>query len=306
LPTSRHHLAIVGTTASGKSALALELARADPAIEIVSVDSMQVYREMDIGTAKPTLAEQAEVCHHLIDLADPDDDYTVARFQAAFRVVIADIDARGARAVLVGGTALYLRAVVDDLTMPGQFPDAREAVEAEPDTAALHTRLTELDPVAAARMEPTNRRRIVRALEVTVGSGRPFSSYGPGLDAHPPTPFTLVGVELPTEVVAARIEARYREQLASGFLEEVEALAARPAGLGRTARQALGYRELLRHVEEGESLAVCVDEAVLRTRQMAARQRRWFRRDPRIEWLAAERDPLDAMPSLIQVATRQT
>jgi tRNA dimethylallyltransferase len=305
-PASRPHLAIVGTTASGKSALALELARQVPGVELVSVDSMQVYRGMDIGTAKPTAAEQAEVPHHLIDLADPDEDYTITRYQAAFRDALATIEARGHRAVLVGGTALYLRAVVDDLAIPGRYADARADVETEPDTAVLHARLAALDPAAAARMEPTNRRRIVRALEVTIGSGRPFSSYGPGLTAYPPTSFRLVGVGMAPEVVAERIASRYAEQLAAGFVAEVEALAARPAGLSRTARQALGYRELLSHVEDGADLEACVDVAITRTRQMARRQRAWFRRDPRITWLPVERDPMKAMTSLIGIATGQT
>ena len=288
------HLAVVGVTASGKSALALALARGRPDVELVSIDSMQVYRGMDIGTAKPTPAEQAEVPHHLIDLADPDDDFTVTRFQAAFRDALAGIDARGHRAVLVGGTGLYLRAVVDDLDIPGQYPEVRaelEAVAPEDDPAAvpaLHERLAALDPVAAARMEPTNRRRIIRALEVTLGSGRPFSSHGPGLDAYPPTPFAMVGLRLPAEVTAERIAARYEAQLAAGFVDEVRRLAARPGGLSRTARQALGYRELLAHVEDGLPLDEAVDQAVAATRRFARRQRSWFRRDPRIRWVDAD------------------
>jgi len=292
------HLALVGTTASGKSQLALELARRDPTIELVSVDSMQVYRGMDIGTAKPTPAEQAEVRHHLIDLADPWEDFTVTRFQAAFRATLADIEARGRRALLVGGTGLYLRAVVDDLTIPGRFPDARAELEAEADTAALFRRLEELDPLAATRMEPTNRRRIVRALEVSLGSGQPFSSFGPGLETYPPSRFQLLGIELPADTVAARIAARYAEQLAAGFVEEVRRLAAEPRGLSPTARQALGYRELLAHVEEGADLDEMVALAVTRTRKFARRQRAWFRRDPRIEWFPAD-DPRELLDSLV-------
>ena len=298
---SPRHLALVGTTASGKSALALVLARRDPRVELVSVDSMQVCRGMDVGTAKPTPAEQAEVPHHLIDVADPGEEFTVTRFQQAFRLALADIEARGRRAVLVGGTGLYLRAVIDDLTIPGRFPAVRDELEAEPDTAALHTRLQALDPVAAGRMEPSNRRRIVRALEVTVGSGAPFSSFGPGLDAYPPVRFRLVGVELPAEVVAARIAARYQAQLAAGFVDEVRRLAADPRGLSRTARQALGYRELLSHVEDGVPLDEAVDLAVRRTRTFARRQRAWFRRDPRIEWLRAD-DPGDVVDALVALA----
>jgi tRNA dimethylallyltransferase len=277
--------ALVGPTASGKSALALAVARAHPDIELVSLDSMQVYRGMDIGTAKPSSDERAEVAHHLIDLVDPDEEMTVARFQDEFRRAVADIEGRGKRALLVGGTGLYLRAVLDDLDIPAQYPDVRAGLEANPDTAALHVRLTELDPVAAGRMEPTNRRRVVRALEVTLGSGRPFSSYGPGLESYPPLTVAVVGLHVDRPTLDCRVESRFREQLDVGFVDEVEALSARPAGLSRTARQALGYRELLAHVEEDHPLDDCVAEAITRTRQFARRQERWFRRDPRIVWI---------------------
>ena len=298
------HLALVGTTASGKSALALQVARAHPDIELVSVDSMQVYRGMDIGTAKPTPAERSEVPHHLIDIADPDEDFTVARFQLAAGAAIVDIEARGRRALLVGGTGLYLRAIVDGLSIPGRYPEVVEQLGGTA-TTDLHERLLDLDPVAAARMEPGNRRRILRALEVTVGSGRPFSSYGPGLEAYPPTRFRLVGVRLPVDIVSARIAARYDAQLASGFLEEVRGLAARRPGLSRSAGQALGYRELLAHVRGACDLDEAIDEAVRRTRQFARRQRAWFRRDPRIEWLTADEDPTTVLPSLLTIAAGQ-
>jgi tRNA dimethylallyltransferase len=284
------HAALVGVTASGKSALALAAARARPGLELVSVDSMQVYRGMDIGTAKPTPAERAEIPHHLLDLVEPHEDYTVARFQTDLADVLADIEGRGARALLVGGTGLYLRAAVDDLDIPGRYPVVRARLEAEPDTAALHARLAATDPTAASRMEPGNRRRILRALEVTLGSGRPFSSYGPGLGAHPPSRFTLVGLRRPRPVVDERIERRYARQLDAGFLDEVRDLLARPGGLGRTAGQALGYRELALHVAGELPLADAVALAVNRTRRFARRQERWFRRDPRIHWL----DPPDS------------
>ena len=282
---SDRHVALVGPTASGKSALALAVARRRPDVEIVSVDSMQVYRGMDVGTAKPTVAERAEVAHHLLDLVDPHDDYTVARFQRDCLAVMADIEARGGRALLVGGTGLYLRAVVDDLEIPGRFPDARREVEAEPDTDALFMRLHLLDPAAAARIEPTNRRRLVRALEVTIGSGRPFSTYGPGLDAYPPAPFRVVALDLGRPVLDARIAARYAVQLELGFVAEVEGLLARPEGLSRTARQALGYAEILDHLEHATPLDEAMATAVRRTRRFARRQQRWFGRDPRIEWV---------------------
>ncbi|HEV2069207.1 MAG TPA: tRNA (adenosine(37)-N6)-dimethylallyltransferase MiaA [Acidimicrobiales bacterium] len=293
--TGGRHLAIVGATASGKSALALALARRNPDFELVSVDAMQVYRGMDIGTAKPTPAERAEVPHHLLDVADPDEDFSVARFQSAARSTLAGIEGRGRRAVLVGGTGLYVRAVVDDLTLPGRYPEARAAVEAEGDTSVLYRRLGEIDSVAASRIEPSNRRRLVRALEVTLGSGRPFSSFGPGLAAYPPSPITQVGLRLAPELLDARIAARLRMMLDAGFLDEVRRLAAQPAGLSRTARQALGYRELLASVEEGVPPEDAVAETLRRTRRFARRQLRWFRRDPRISW----HDPGDNFLALL-------
>jgi tRNA dimethylallyltransferase len=306
-------LALVGTTASGKSALAMDLARRRGDVELVSVDSMQVYRGMDIGTAKPTPAEQAEVRHHVIDVVDPWEPFEVHSFQQAVADALADIAARGRRAVLVGGTGLYLRAVVDGFEIPGRFPAVAERLAAvagtEAETRRLHARLTELDPVAAARMEPTNRRRVVRALEVCEGSGRPFSSFGPGLDAHPPTPVEMVGVRWPATVVAERISARYRAQVEAGFVDEVRRLREGPP-LSHTAAQALGYRELLAHLDAAAvgsptpTLDEALDLAVRRTRQFARRQRAWFRRDPRIGWLDVDDDPVHGLDDLLAVAAR--
>jgi tRNA dimethylallyltransferase len=267
--------------------VALAIARERRDVELVSIDSMQVYRGMDIGTAKPTPAERAEVPHHLIDLVDPWEEFTVAEFQRAFRAVLAAIEDRGHRALLVGGTGLYLRAVIDGLEIPGRFPAVRADLEAEPDTGLLHRRLAELDPVAAGRMQPSNRRRVLRALEVTLGSGRPFSSYGPGLDRYPPSSFLLIGLRMPREELDVRIADRYRRQLELGFVDEVRALAADPRGLSRTARQALGYKELLEHLEGRCSLEEALQAAIARTRRFARRQERWFRRDPRIVWIDA-------------------
>jgi tRNA dimethylallyltransferase len=269
-------------------------------IEIVSVDSMQVYRGMDIGTAKPTLAEQSEIPHHLIDVVDPDVDFTVTEYQRAARAAIADIEHRNHRALLVGGSGLYFRAVVDRLTPPGQFPDIKRRLEREPDTKVLHQQLTDLDPLAASRMEPTNRRRIVRALEVTLGAGRPFSSFGPGLTAYPPTPFRIAGIDLPRTVIAARIAQRFDAMVAEGLVEEVRRLAKNPHGLSRTARQALGYREVLNHLEAGEPLEQALDTAKRRTRAFARRQRVWWRRDPRITWYGADENPLEVVHALLR------
>ena len=298
--TSSDHriLAIVGVTASGKSTLAMELARHDDRVELVSVDSMQVYRGMDIGTAKPTAQEQAEVRHHLIDLVDPTEEFTLSEFQHAAAAALADIENRGGVPVLVGGTGLHLRAVVDALDIPGQFPEVSSSLESD-DTADLHSRLARLDPDAAAKIQPGNRRRIVRALEVTIGSGRPFSSYGPGLESYPVTRFDLVGLRWPRPVIDERIEARYHRQMDDGFLAEVRWLAALQGGPSRTAAQALGYRQLLRHVRGEATLEEALESAVVATRRFARRQERWFRRDPRIRWIDVDRNPMEAWPALM-------
>ena len=177
-------------------------------VELVSIDSMQVYRGMDIGTAKPTAAERAEIPHHLLDLVEPTDEFTVADFRDAYADALADISGRDHRALLVGGTGLYHRVVIDDFDLPGQWPDVRADLDAELDTAALFERLRTLDPAAAAKMEPSNRRRIVRALEVTLGSGRAFSSFGPGVDDYPPSPVAQIGLRWPREVITDRIARR--------------------------------------------------------------------------------------------------
>jgi tRNA dimethylallyltransferase len=201
--------------------------------------------------------------------------------------VLAQLDESDASAVLVGGTGLYLRGVVDHLELPGRWPQVASELDSDPDTAGLHRRLLQLDPVAGSRMEPTNRRRVIRALEVTVGSGRRFSSFGPGLDAYPPVDVTFVGLALDRTVLTTRIAARLARQMAAGFLDEVARLEARPQGWSRTAAQALGYRELLEHLRQGAPLVDCVATAALNIRRFAVRQERWFRRDPRIRWFDA-------------------
>jgi tRNA dimethylallyltransferase len=268
-------------------------------VEIVSADSMQVYRGMDIGTAKTPEGERGGVAHHLIDVADPGDEWDVVRFTAEARRVMAGIEARGRRALFVGGTGLYLHALIDDFAVPGRWPDLWHELDGQPDTVALHRRLKELDPVGAARAEPGNRRRVLRALEVTLGSGRPFSSFGPGVDAFPPTGWRLAGVWLPRDVLARRIEGRLVAMMDAGFLDEVRALAGRPGGLSRTARQALGYRELLAHVAGRSTLEDAVAEAARRTRQFSRRQRMWWRRDPRVRWFGAPENPLAVLPALL-------
>lgn len=279
--------------------MAVALAQELHDVEIVTVDSMQVYRGMDIGTAKPRDAERAAVAHHLLDIADPGEDWTVTRWARAAREAVAAIESRGHRALLVGGTGLYFRALVDGLRPPGRYPEVREALDEEPDTVALHRRLLELDPAAAAKMEPSNRRRVLRALEVTLGSGQPFSSFGPGMGAYPRTEWRVAGLWLPRPVVARRITERLGSMLESGLVAEVDALRRRPEGMSRTARQALGYREILSHLGDGVPLASAVADADRRTRAFARRQRVWWRRDPRVRWFGSPSNPFAVIPQIL-------
>lgn len=267
-------------------------------IDLVSVDSMQVYRGMDIGTAKPTPADRAAVAHHLLDLVEPTHDFTVAEFVAAADRALEAITVAARRAILVGGTGLYHRAVIDDFDLPGEWPDVRAEIEREADTAALHARLMQLDPAGSAKMEPTNRRRVLRALEVTIGSGRAFSSFGPGVDTYPPSPVVQLGLRWDRDVLTARIARRVRQMVDDGFLGEVERLAV--VGFSRTSSQALGYREMLAVIDGSMSQDEAIAATITRTRQFAVRQERWFRRDPRVRWIDVEHDAVaEAMPAVL-------
>ena len=298
-------VAIVGSTASGKSEVAMEVARRAPAVHLVSVDSMQVYRRMDIGTAKPSRQDRAEVAHHCIDLVEPDHDFTVAQFKAAHAAALDEIGRAGGWALLVGGTGLYHRVVVDDFDLPGEWPEVRAEFESIDDTVNLHERLARLDPAAAAKIESTNRRRVVRALEVTVGSGRPFSSFGPGVDAYPGSPVVQIGLRRPRPVLAERIADRVRLMFEHGLVEEVRSIAADP-GFSRTSAQALGYKEILELLEGRIGQDEAVDMIITRTRQFAVRQDRWFRRDPRVRWIDVEHDPVaEVVPAVLDVLDRQ-
>jgi len=296
-------LVVLGPTGSGKSDVAMAYARARSGTEIVAVDAMQVYRGMDIGTAKPTLDDRSAVAHHGLDLADPADEFAVAEYVGVATSAIDGIESRHGRALLVAGTGLYLRAVTDPMEMPGRWPEVRAALEARVEAEGpgpLHAELVVLDPLAASRMEPSNGRRVVRALEVTLGSGRPFSSFGPGLDQYPPVPFVQVGLQWARPLLARRIEERVRRMMTAGLLDEVATLLARPGGLSRTAMQALGYKELIAHLHGDCSLDEAVDTVILRTRQYAVRQERWFRRDPRIRWVPIEHDPVAEVLPVLQ------
>ena len=226
-------------------------------------------------------------------MVDPSEQFSVRQFQDAARRALDQISRRRHRALLVGGTGLYLRAVVDNLELPGRWPAIAAELEAEADTPGgvegLYSRLSRLDPVAATRMGPGNRRRVVRALEVTLGSGQPFSTFGPGLVVYRPTDIVLIGIRFDPDIHDELIGRRFHALMDAGFLDEVRALVARPAGLSRTARQALGYRELLSHIEDGVPLPEAVDRAIARTRSFARRQWSWFKRDPRIQLARSRR-----------------
>ncbi|HEV2756726.1 MAG TPA: tRNA (adenosine(37)-N6)-dimethylallyltransferase MiaA [Actinomycetota bacterium] len=275
--------AIVGPTAVGKTAISLEVAEALGA-EIVSVDSMQIYRGMDVGTAKPSRPAMERVHHHLIDLRDPGHELTVAEFQELGRAAIDDVAGRGALPLLVGGSGLYFRALVDDLEFPPRSEPVRRGLEAEAEelgAAALYDRLRDADPVAAARIEPGNVRRIVRALEVIELTGARFSDNVTWERYESRYELAVAGLERDRTDLQQRIDARVAAMLAEGLLEEAERLrAARP---GRTAAQALGYRQLL----EGEADPQTAIAIATATRRFARRQLAWFKADPRVRWFDA-------------------
>jgi tRNA dimethylallyltransferase len=295
-------LALVGPTASGKTEAGLAIAEAIGA-EILSIDSMLVYRGMDIGTAKPTAAQQARVRHHLLDLVDPSEPFGVAAFQAAAHEAAEDVRGRGLQPLLVGGSGLYLRAVVDELEFPGTQPETRSALEQEASALGavrMYRRLADLDPVAASKIEPGNVRRIVRALEVAAITGRPFSSFAAAWDSYWPERMRAVGIRLGRESLEVRVEQRVQAMLASGWIGEVEALVERGFGGWLTSSKAIGYAELARHLSGELSLEDAVRQTVTRTRTLARRQMAWFRRDPRIRWFQVDVDgPLGVVGAMV-------
>jgi tRNA dimethylallyltransferase len=279
-------LALVGPTATGKTEAGIALARRLGA-EICSIDSMLVYRGMDVGTAKPTSEQRALVPHHLLDLAEPSERFTVARFQEAAAEAIDGVRARGNRVLLVGGSGLYFRGVVDELVFPGEDVATRALLDAEAATVGaelLYERLADLDPVAAERIEPRNVRRIVRALEVPAITGRPFSEFGRAWERRDPERVRAAGVRTSTEALASRIAARVSAMFAAGWLDEVRGLVERGFGSWLTSTQAIGYSELARHLAGRLSLEEAWEGTVRRTKELARRQMAWFSRDPRVRW----------------------
>jgi tRNA dimethylallyltransferase len=304
-------IALVGPTASGKTALALAIAERLPSmvglngegvdgVEIISADSRQIYRLMDIATAKPTKEERARVPHHLLDMVWPDESYTLAEYQRDAQATIADIHARGRLPLLVGGTGLYVRAVVDGLAIPevAPQPELRAALEAEATThgtAALVERLREMDPVSAERIDPSNARRLIRALEVSLATGKPFSEQ----QGSRPTPYTTIltlGLSMQREALYARADRRIAEMLRNGLVEETLALIERGYAWTLPSMSSLGYREIGSYLRGEMTLTEAVARFEFATHAYIRRQITWFRADSRIIWLDAER-PIEELAS---------
>ena len=304
-PRPRPVVALVGATASGKTGLSLDLAERLGG-EVVNTDAMQVYRGMDIGTAKLPEAERRGIPHHLLDLFEVTEPATVALFQGWAREAIADIRGRDATPVLVGGSALYTRAILDRFEFPGTDDSLRRELEVELErigSHALHERLAGVDPEAAAQILPDNGRRVVRALEVVALTGRPFSASLPRLE-YADALTVQIGVDIDRPTLDERIARRVEEMFAGGFVEEVEALLARGLAEGRTASRAIGYREVMGYLAGDRSLAEAIEQTTVATRRFARRQDSWFRKDPRIVWVAHD-DP-DRVDKAVEAVERLT
>jgi tRNA dimethylallyltransferase len=276
-------IAVVGPTGSGKSDLAVNLAL-ELGGEVINADAMQFYRGMDVGTAKITVAERRGVPHHLLDILDVTEEASVSRFQAQARAAIEDIHARGKRAILAGGSGLYVRAALDVLEFPGTDPALRRQLEddlAVQGSAALLARLQAVDPASAGRL--SDHRRIIRALEVYELTGRPFSAFMPQREYIQPA--VQIGLSVDREQLRERLALRVHRMVDNGLLAEVGRLEAQGLRQGKTAPRALGYAQFLRVLDGAATVAKAAEETIVATRQFARRQLTWFGADPRISWL---------------------
>jgi tRNA dimethylallyltransferase len=283
-------LVILGPTASGKSQVAFELAKRTGA-EILSVDSMQIYRSMDIGTAKPSAEEWAAVRHHLLDVVDANQTFTVARFVEMADAVIADTAQRGIRLIATGGTPLYYKALFEGMFEgPGADVEIRQRLRGQ-SNEALHARLSEVDPAAAARIHLNDTKRLVRALEVYELTGHPISQmqreWGGQSVRHQAV---WIGLDWPREELNRRINSRVKQMIAAGWVDETRALLDRFGALSKTASGATGYQEIIRHLEGKMSLEDAVEQIKIATRQLARRQMKWFRRFPNVHWMLGGED----------------
>ena len=288
-------IAVVGPTATGKSALALALAEALGDAEVVNADSMQLYRGMDVGTAKLTVAQRRGIPHHQLDVLEPSQEASVAAYQRHARADVEAIRSAGRWAIVVGGSGLYLRALLEELDLPGRDPQVRAEIEARlarTGPTALHAALATLDPAAAGAIDPRNTRRVVRALEVVTVTGRPFAASLPSGDPH--WPDVRLGLRAEWPVLDRRIVTRARRMMADGLLYEAAAL----GPLSRTAARATGYAQALAHLAGLRTHDETVEDIALATRQLARRQVKWFRRDARLRWLDAS-DPDSLLPAVL-------
>lgn len=296
-------IAVIGATATGKSDLALALAQRFGA-EIINADAMQLYRGMDIGTAKLPPEERRGVPHHQLDVLDLSDDASVAAYQRDARADVAAIHRRGSRAVVVGGSGLYVRALLDELEFPGKDPAVRAALEdraAAEGALSLHAELAVRDPAAAIAIPAANARRVIRALEVIELTGRPFSATMPTYTYA--LPAVQIGLSMPLEDADARIGRRVDQMWSAGFVAEVRALADRGLRDARTASRAVGYAEVLAFLDGDWSAEAARDAIATNTRRLARRQLKWFRRDPRVTWLDARAgDLIDQAAAVISAA----
>jgi tRNA dimethylallyltransferase len=300
--TINKSVVVLGPTASGKSDVAMAAATTVPNVHIIAADAMQVYRRMDIGTAKPTKDDQNRVVHYCVDVAEPSERYSVARFAEDVAAARKKISKADASELIVGGTGLYVTALVDGLSMPGDYPKIRAQLEANRDTEALYEQLSELDPEAVKKIDPNNRRRMIRALEVCLGSGKTFSSFGEGIGAYPPVDTVQIGIKWKREALRERIALRVHKMIEAGLVDEVRGVLNEPKGISDTARQALGYKEIIEHIERRWTLEEAIDATILRTQQFAVRQERWYRRDPRIQWVEVQNDPIEEVTPLVVAA----
>lgn len=288
---------IAGATATGKSSLSLELAQAIDA-EIINADSMQVYRGMDIGTAKISVEERQGIPHHMLDVLDVNQDSTVAWYQSGAREVIDEIHSRGKSVVMVGGTGLYIKAVIDELNFPDTDPMVRHTLNKEAEELgidAMFARLEKLDPAAAIAIDRANLRRIIRALEVIEITGKPFTANLPREESIRYPDARQFGLVMDRELLSTRIDERVNTMFEEGFVEEVQKLM--PAGLleGRTAQRALGYSQIVSHLQGEVSLDAAIEETKRATRQYARRQETWFSRDARIKWISTRQPRLETI-----------
>ena len=288
---------LAGATATGKSSLSVELAQAIDA-EIINADSMQVYRGMDIGTAKISIEERQGIPHHMLDVLDVNQDSTVAWYQSSAREVIDEIHSRGKSVVMVGGTGLYIKAVIDELNFPDTDPMVRHTLNKEAEDLgidAMFARLEKLDPAAAIAIDRANLRRIIRALEVIEITGKPFTANLPREESIRYPEARQFGLVMDRELLSERIDQRVNTMFENGFVEEVQKLMSSGLLEGRTAQRALGYSQIVSHLQGETSLDAAVEETKRATRQYARRQETWFSRDVRIKWISTRQPRLETI-----------